>query len=161
MGLLDKLKAAASAITGGAATVSLEYEPQVAAPGETLRVRVTATSTGQEVRSGGVFVDLRGMEEVRIPRSAVGAQIKGASGWSGDVHTSRATFEQSYGIAPALVLAPNATQQFEGTVQLPTAAQPTYRGPHAEHRWEVRGRLDAFGNDPDSGWLPLQIGARP
>lgn len=162
MGFMDKLKAAASAVTGGAATVTIAYEPQVAYSGDTIRVRVTASSTGQEVKSKGVFVDLQGREEIRIPRSAVSgmAATKGGQTWSGDVHTWKATHEQSFQIAPDLVLAPNETKQFEGSVQLPPGLQPSYRGAYAEHKWEIRGRLEAFGNDPDSGWQPLWVGLK-
>lgn len=160
MGILDKLKAAAAAVTGGAAEVAIEYQPQVALPGDAIRVKVTAVSAGAEVKSGGVFVDLRAEEQIRVPRSAVAMQTKDSVLSMGDIRTEKITFEQSYQIAPPLVLAPNETKQFEGTVQMPSALEPSYRGPHAEHKWQIRGRLDAFGNDPDSGWQPLRVGSK-
>ena len=160
MGILDKLKAAAAAVTGGAAKVTLEYEPRGALPGDTIRVKVTAASAGAEVKSGGVFVDLRAEERIRVPRSAVAMQTKDSAFSMGDIHVEKNTFEQAFQIAPPLVLAPNETKQIEGTVQVPAGLEPSYRGPLSEHRWEIRGRLDAFGNDPDSGWQPLRIGAK-
>ena len=160
MGILDKLKAAAAVVTGGAAEVTLEYEPKVVMPGDTIRVKVTAASAGAEVKSGGVFVDLRAEEQIRVPRSAVAMQTKDSVLSMGDIHVEKTSFEQSFPIAPALVLAPNETKQFEGTVQVPAGVEPSYRGPHSEHRWQIRGRLDAFGNDPDSGWQPVRIGVK-
>ena len=70
------------------------------------------------------------------------------------VSVSKTSFEQEFSIAPALVLPPSETKFFEGTVQLPPTAQPSFQGRYTEHKWEIRGRLEAFGNDPDSGWLP-------
>jgi hypothetical protein len=76
------------------------------------------------------------------------------------VHASKNTFEQQFQINGDLVLPPNETKFFEGTVTLPPTAQPSFRGTYAEHKWEIRGRLEAFGNDPDSGWLPLRVGVK-
>ncbi len=159
MGIFDKLKAAAAAVTGGAAQVTIEYEPRLAFPGDAIRVKVIVTAAGAEVKSGGVFVDLRAEEQIRVPRSAVAMQTKDSLRSMGDIRTERSTFEQAFQIAP-VVLAANETKQVEGTVQVPSAVEPSYRGPHAEHRWEIRGRLDAFGNDPDSGWQPLRMGVK-
>lgn len=160
MGIFDKLKAAAAAVTGGAAQVTIGYEPQAALPGDAIRVKVTVVSAGAEVKSGGVFVDLRAEERIRVPRRAVAMQTRDSALSMGDIHIENATFEQAFPIAPSLVLAPNETKLVEGTVQVPAGLEPSYRGTHAEHRWEIRGRLDAFGNDPDSGWQPLRIGAK-
>jgi sporulation-control protein spo0M len=157
---MDKLKAAAQAVTGGAAKVTIAYEPQVAFPGDPIRVKVAATSAGGEVKSKGVFVDLQGQEEIRVPRSAVGAQTKGSQMSFGDIHTWKNTFEQAFQIAPEFVLGANETKQFEGVVQLPAALEPSYRGVYAQHKWEIRGRIEAFGNDPDSGWQPLRVGLK-
>ncbi len=33
----------------------------------------------------------------------------------------------------------------------------TYRGVHARHEWQAYAGLDAFGNDPDSGWVGFEI----
>ncbi|HEX8437777.1 hypothetical protein [Archangium sp.] len=151
MGLFDKLKDVANLVTGGAARVSLEYSPSVASPGETLTVRVTATSTGAQVKSGGVFVDLRAVETVRLPRGM-------ATGVDQPIHTSHTGFEQQFPIAPAFTLAPNETKVFEGQVRLPSNAQPSFAGHYTQHEWSIRGRVEATGNDPDSGFLALRVG---
>lgn len=152
MGFFDKIKAAAQAVTGGAAKVSIEYQPQVAMGGDAITVKITCTSTGGEVKSKGVFVDIRGLEAISVPKDTAGTEHP--------VATSRSTFEQEFQIAPALVLGANETKLFEGAVTLPPTAQPSFKGNFSEHRWEIRGRLEALGNDPDSGWLPLRVGAK-
>jgi sporulation-control protein spo0M len=152
MGFMDKLKGAVAAVTGGAAKVSIEYQPQVAFPGDTVQVKVTATSAGGEVKSKGIFVDIRGLEVLNVDRNFAGTNI--------DVHVSKASFEQAFQIAPAFVLPPNETKQFAGSFQIPPTVQPSYKGVNAEHKWEIQGRVEATGNDPDSGWQPLRIGLK-
>src|SRR6185295_20225634 len=56
MGFLDKLKGAVNAMTDGGANVTIEYPQAFVFPGDTIPVRITATSTGAEVKSGGIFV---------------------------------------------------------------------------------------------------------
>jgi hypothetical protein len=152
MVFFDKLKSAAQAVTGGAAKVTIEYQPQVVMGGESITVKITCTSTGAEVKSKGVFVDIRGLEVINVDKNTANADH--------GVHASKNTFEQSFQVAPELVLPPNETKLFEGSVTLPPTAQPSFHGTYAEHKWEIRGRLEAFGNDPDSGWLPLRVGAK-
>jgi hypothetical protein len=77
-----------------------------------------------------------------------------------DVRTSKATYDHAFQIAPAFVLGPNETKVFEGSFQMPAVLQPSFTGAYAEHKWEIRGRVEALGNDPDSGWQPLRIGLK-
>ena len=35
--------------------------------------------------------------------------------------------------------------------------QPTFAGRYAQNHYQVRGRLEATGNDPDSGCKPLRV----
>jgi sporulation-control protein spo0M len=151
MGLFDKLKDVANMVTGGAARVSIEYEPQVAFPGENVSVRITATSTGPQLKSGGVFVDMRAVERVNLPRGS-------AAGVEQSVQTSHTSFEQAVQIAPAFTLAPNETKVFEGVVRLPSNAQPTFAGYYTQHEWSLRGRIEVTGNDPDSGFQVFRVG---
>ena len=150
MGLFDKLKGAMNAVTGGCAKVTIEYQPQVGLPGDYVRVRVTATSTGAAINSKGVYVDLLAQEAIHL---------KG--GDHDGVHHNETTFNQEVQIAPAFQLAAGQALQWEGQFQLPPTAQPSYVGRHAKHEWFIRGRIEAFGNDPDSGWQPFRVGARP
>jgi len=154
MGLLDKLKTAAHAVSGGAARVSLEYEPSVVLAGESLSVRVTVTSTGSQVKSGGVFVDLRAVETVRLPSgTATGVSLQTGK-------TTHTSFEQRYSIAPTFTLAPNETRVFEGQVRLPSNVQPSFMGQYASHEWSIRGRAEMSGNDPDSGFVAFRVGTK-
>jgi sporulation-control protein spo0M len=145
MGFLDKMKAAGSAITGGSAKVSIEYNHQPMKPGDPLQVKVTVVSVGKEVKSGGVFVDVHAREQ---------GQVK-CNHCQQMVNVNHETIKSAIPIGPAFVLQPNETKTFEATINLPMG-QPTYNG-QIRHTWQIRGRLDAFGNDPDSGFQNLEV----
>ena len=145
MGFLDKLKSVGSAITGGAARVSIEYPHQTMKPGDSLPVKVTVVSMGKEVKSSGAFVDIEAIESGQIKCTNCGQMTP---------HKNQ-TIRQSIPIGPAMVLQPNETKVFEMTIQIPMG-QPSYSGT-VSHEWHIRGRLEAFGNDPDSGFQVLQV----
>jgi len=152
MGLMDKIKGAMNAVTGGAAKVALEFSPSFVYPGDSVQVKITATSTGGEVKSKGAFIDVRGWEEVRVKNTG-----PNQSGYSS---VSSTTHEKQIQIGNDFVLGANETKTFEGQVQLPLGVHPSYTGPNAKHVWEIRGRIEAWGNDPDSGYKPVRVGYR-
>lgn len=163
MGLWDSIKGAVNVVTGGGAKVNIEWQPALIMPGAPVKVRVTATSTGGELKSGGAFVDVLGSENVNVRNVSTGPTPTPTPGnphpkATTDVHVSKATFEQSFQIAPAFVLGANETKTFEGTVTLPGNAQPSFQGAYAVHQWSMRGRIEAFGNDPDSGFKVMRVG---
>ncbi len=70
------------------------------------------------------------------------------------------TYNQSFPVASAFALAPGETKVFETNLQIPGGAQPTYAGPGGRHEWKIRGRLQTFGNDPDSGFQAIRVGMK-
>lgn len=153
MGFLDKLKGAVQGMTGNAAKVTVEFSPPFAFPGDTVTARVTATSNGRDVESKGIFIDLRGYEEVKLPKGSHANQTD-------HIDVTKTTVENIQQIAPAFVLAANETKQVEGTFQLPGSLPPSYQGSHATHKTHLRARLEATGNDPDTGYLEYRVGMK-
>jgi hypothetical protein len=153
MGFLDKIKGAVNAVTGNAAKVTMEFSPMMAYPGDKVSVKITATSTGNEVKSKGVFVDVQGLEQIKIKSGA-------ALGVNNDVLVSKAVVDQAIPLAPAFTLAKGESKVWEGMIQIPMNVAPTYAGAFTTHEVKLRGRIEAFGNDPDSGYLPIKIGAK-
>ena len=151
MGFMDKIKGAVKAVTGGAANVTLQYEPQRAIPGQQLLVRVEVTSTGGEVKSKGLFIDLKATETVNVKRSDSQELTR-------DLRLTRTICSEEIQIAPGFTLGGGETKQFEVPVTVPQNAQPSYHGSRATCEWKIRARVDAFGNDPDSGFASIRIG---
>lgn len=152
MGFFDKLKGAVAAVTGGAATVTMEFQP-IAFPGDTIGVRITATAKSNAIKGDGIFVDIQGVEEIRLRKDD-------AEQLTGDLSISRNTLDRSFQISGPFQVGANETQQWEGTIQMPANAQPTFDGSICDHGWGIRGRLAMFGNDPDTGFLPIRVGLR-
>jgi hypothetical protein len=153
MGFFDKIRGAVHAVTGGAANVTIEIHPHVAFPGDMLSIRITATAKGNPIKGDGIFVDIRGVEEIRLKSGATEAVTD-------DVELDRTTLEQSFQIAGPFEVGANGTAQWEGMIQIPGSAQPTFDGAICDHGWGIRGRLSMFGNDPDSGFVPFRMGLR-
>ena len=148
MGFFDKIKSMVNTVTGGAAKVTIDYPQQMLYPGDQVPVKITATSTGQEVKSKGAFVDVMSFENVKFKHEKETLE---------ETHTF---VQQAFQIAPAFVLQPNETKIFEGQFTLPQSVLPTYSGKIAQHKCQIRGRIEAFGNDPDSGYIDVTVGSR-
>jgi hypothetical protein len=153
MGFFDKIRGAVHAVTGGAASVTIEIHPSMGFPGDMLGVRITATAKGNAIKGDGIFVDIRGVEEIRLKKGATEAVTD-------DVEIDRTTLEQSFQIAGPFQLDANTTARWEGMIQIPGSAQPSFDGAIADHGWGIRGRLSMFGNDPDSGFVSFRVGLR-
>lgn len=150
MGFLDKMKGAVGTMTGGNADVSIEYPMQPIKSGESMHVKVTVMSTGAEIKSNGVYVDIQAREHGQPEGTCESCGNKSR------FKLSKETLDQKIPIAGAFVLQPNERKEFEADIQLPMG-QPTYHGRAVNHDWEIRGRLEAFGNDPDSGYKRFEV----
>lgn len=154
MGFLDKLKSAGKALTGGQADVSLEFPPQPVARGQPFKVRVTVRSTGGEVKSEGVYIDLMAREIGNLNGNGQCGTCQQSV--SAPVKIDKETFNQQFTVGPAFVLGANETKVFDGQVTIPPNYQGTYMG-SVNHNWQIRGRMEAFGNDPDTGFQTLIV----
>lgn len=149
MGFFDKIKGAVQAVTGGAATVEIHYAERVSA-GAAVPVRVTVTSKGAEIKSKGVFVDFEGVERISIPK-------KEEQKFTEDYHRQVSHSTQEFQLCGEFVLGAGETKTIDGSINLPSTLQPSFEGRWAKNVYQVRGRLEAKGNDPDSGYKPLRV----
>lgn len=116
-------------------------------PGDSINVKVTVISTGNEVKSSGVFIDIHASERGRVKCKNQKCQQT--------LNISNKTIKQAISIAPAFVLQPNETKVSESAIRLPMG-QPKYHGT-ISHEWMIRGRLEAFSNDPGSGFPRIDV----
>ena len=156
MGLMDKLKSMKNAITGGGATVRLEAGSAVR--GTPFPVRVMATVGDADLKIEKVYVNVEGIEttemEVEVEakddkqtiRKSIEKKLKEVS-----------TYHQEVVLAEAQTLSAKRDYTWEGTIQLPASALVTYKGVNARHEWRLIGALSVTGNDPDSGWVTIEI----
>lgn len=159
MGFFEKLR---NYVTGDDVMVSLET-PSIALPGRPLACAVIAIAKA-EVESKGVYIDVNAVENVKASETASGVQFAQTTrtlpGQGNRAHeVSCSTYTNTFQIHPALSMKQGETKQFTGTISLPRELQPTYKGRNACHIVYIRARIDASGNDPDSGFVELRVGA--
>jgi hypothetical protein len=134
-------------ITGGAAKVQVTI-PTIGFPSMPIAIKIVVTAE-DNFECKNVFVDVGGTETLQFRPQ--GAQE--------DATSSVSTFRQEFQVAPGFKLAKGESKELTAVITLPREAQPTYNGKHGKHAWAVQARLEAKGNDPDSGWKELRVGA--
>jgi hypothetical protein len=150
MGFLDKLK---NYVTGGGAKVTLQVGE--VAPGRPIPVVVRAQVEGAPVKASKIYVAVRAVETVDLIH-----RDRDASAHAGDrdrVHDTETTFSKEFVIHGPVELAAGSKHEWQGEIQIPQSAQPSYRGKHAKHEWSVLAGIDVSGNDPDSGWVAIEV----
>ena len=153
MGFLDKLKSIGRGITGGGASVQLRVGGQ-AALGHPIPVQVTATVEGAAIKAAKIYVAARAVETI----DCVVRDRDSAGGNDRDrVHVTENTYSQEFVINGPVELAANSQHEWRGEIVLPTSAPPSYRGKNAKHEWSLLAAIDVTGNDPDSGWIEIQV----
>ena len=156
MGFFDKVKSMKNAITGGAAKVFVEADsPKI---GEPFTVTIRAQSQGATVKYDRVYLYVRGWEEVEVPDVDVVYDEDGDSSRKQEtVRASDTTFNHEMTISSSGEIEEDGTAEWTVEVDIPTSAPPPYNGKYTTHYYEIYAGLDCFGNDPDSGWVRLNL----
>jgi sporulation-control protein spo0M len=134
-------------ITGGAAKVNIEL-PAIAFPSQAVTVSIHVEAK-DNFECKAVYIDVVGNEHLSFRPQ--GAQQ--------DATSSTNTFQQSFQVGPGFKLEKGQTKELSGSFTLPRETQPTYHGKYGKHTWQIQARLEAKGNDPDSGWKEIRVGA--
>ena len=153
MGFLSRFT---SAITGSGAKVHLEIiEPALQEP---FMAKITAEVGDGELKIKKVYFFIRAKEEVEIPDLDIAVQEgDGFSVRNENVKAETETLRLDIEVSGEETLAGNQTYEWECEIVLPEEALPTFNGVNAHHIYSIQAGLDCFGNDPDSGWLEVDI----
>lgn len=155
MGFMDKLKSIKNAITGGSADVSLEIGE--ASLGGSTPVRITAVIGDADLKIDKVYLKVRSRESVFVRNIPVAVERSDyVDVRRQDVEQDIDLYKERHEISGKEVLNANETYTWEGELTLPSDAKASYYGEQAKHVWEAFAGLDAFGNDPDSGWVEFE-----
>ena len=156
MGFLDKVRTFKNAITGGGADVSLEAQP--ARPGEAFEVVIRAQVGEDDIDIDRVYLRIRGTEVIEIPEAEVVYETGDDEERRTETVTAEShTLSHDVVVAGKQTLAANEEYEWKVEAELPADALPAYRGKHCTHGYEAIASLDCFGNDPDSGWIRLEV----
>lgn len=149
MGLFDKIKSAANFVTGGGATVTVtpvEFESNGKEP---IAVKVNAVIKDKALDASRIYLDIRAEERVSGNLSTNEGKKR--------VSDSHTTYKGQVEVAPGQTLDANGNYDWECTFSIPSTVAGTFKGQMASHVIEVRAGLDVKGNDPDSGWVEIQV----
>jgi hypothetical protein len=141
-------------ITGGGAKLSLVADnPKL---NENFKVEIKAIVADADLKIDKVYLYLKGVERTQV-RNVDFPASGSSSAQKRDVHGEEETARTEFVVANAQTL--NANQEYTWTyeVRLPSGALPTYNGRNAWHEWFLLAGLDAPGNDPDSGWIKIDV----
>lgn len=154
MGIFDKVKDTAKgvagkvggaakgmsdAVTGKGAEVELAYKGALT-PGGDLDVTLTVKSTGKTVKASGAVIDLYGENDPN--ENALEKARELVMRGKGPKHALQLSGE--------FVVEPGQTKVINGVVKLPSELS-------GDLTWMIRGRVEAFGNDPDTGWMKYTV----
>jgi hypothetical protein len=148
MGFFSNLK---NAVTGGAATVTLQAAPARRGQASAVHIQAVAKADGQV---NNVYLLVRAVEEAQVTDT----DYSDGKTRNETVHGRKVSFETKIQIAGAMQIKQGQTYDFEGMIQIPPNANPSFRGSMIKHTWEVQAGLDMTGNDPDSGWQAIEVG---
>lgn len=156
MGFFDKLKAVKNAITGGAAKVYVDCDNFSFDEPFTVTIRVQTDDA--PVKMDRAYLYVRGEEQVEVPDTDVIFDEEGGSQRRVEtVYASHETVKLDITAAEGQELEANQSYQWEVEVELPSNAPLIYRGRYCQHLYSIYAGLDCFGNDPDSGWIELNV----
>lgn len=150
MGFFDKIKAAKNALTGGAAEVFVEPQPAVRGQPAAVNIRVVAKAN---FKADGIYLLVRSRERAELEDKdwEDGEQSRET------VRGTRTSYEKRFEAGGAQELAEGQEYSFAAEITIPADCNPTFRGRMIQHGWEIQAGVDATGNDPDSGWQPLEV----
>lgn len=158
MGIFDKIKQAANFITGGGAVVSVYPENQISSSDEPIKIFISCQIKDADIKMNKVYLEVRAIETVEAQ------DVDVVIDYDGDKRTVREnirnsveTFKTEIHVADAATLKANQKYEWEVTLNLPQNIYGTYRGRNAFHLWQVFAGIDVSGNDPDSGWVEIEI----
>ena len=149
MGFFSKLK---NAVTGGSARVHIETTDIVL--GQPFEVKVTAVADS-DVKFSRVYVYVQSFEMAMVHEVPV-AEPHGVV-----VQTVEGEFQtvnMQIDIAGPGTLAAGDEAEWVAEVELPDNAMPSSQGETVGNHWRAMAGLDAFGNDPDTGWIEVEVG---
>ncbi len=153
MGFFNKLK---RFVTGGGAEVAVEaVEPVRGGP---FQVRIHAAVAEEDLEIGGVYLKVASLETVVVKDVEIARQIDDKlETVREDIEKTTTVHDQKIEVAGPQTLKANEEYDWETTVTLPEHALPTYLGITARHEWKIQAGLDVPGNDPDSGWVTIEL----
>lgn len=151
MGFFDKIKSATSALTGGGADVFVDVNNVERGAATPISIRGVAKA---DIKISSVYLLVRATEHATVQDRD---QNEDGETERETVTGRHLSYEARVEIGGAQELEQGQEYNWEGEIMLPSTSNPSIRGKMVRHTWEIQAGLDAFGNDPDSGWREIEV----
>ena len=153
MGLFDKIKSVVNQVAGTSAKVTLTAE--ASSIKGAIKVNITAVIKDKELPINKVYLYVRSVEKINIPKQNLPG---GSSQHQNSLILESDVFQkQEFTISAAETLEANKTYNWSYELTLPAHATPSFSGKYTKHIWQFYAGLDSKGNDPDSGWVDIEL----
>ena len=147
MGFFSNLK---NKMTGGAADVRVNST--TVRRGQATSIRIEATAKA-DAKLNSVYLLVQAVESCEVKDSD----------WDGNKHTTetvrgrKTSFDTKVNVAGPSEIKNGQTYTWEARLELPMNVNPSFDGKIIDHTWQVQAGLDMAGNDPDSGWVKIDV----
>jgi len=153
MGLFDKIKSLANQVAGTSAKVALLVE--ATSVKEPIKVKINAQVKDAPLPIEKVYLYVKSIERIHVPRQNM------PGGNDKNPHSLEMTTDvfqkMEFTVSNAQTLEGGKSYDWAYEFTLPAGAHPSYNGKYSHHEWQVYAGLDAKGNDPDSGWITMNL----
>jgi len=139
-----------NAVTGGAAKVQLQCPEVRRGQPTTVQIWAQAESGGNV---NGVYLLVRAIERARVRDT----DFSDGHAHRETVNGSHTSYEHRIPVAGAFQMQAGQQGQWQVQLHLPHEVGPSLKGHMISHEWALSAGLDMTGNDPDSGWIPIQV----
>ncbi len=152
MGFFSKMK---SSLTGDWATVTVDC------PGgkidEEISFIIRASIKNEAIDVDRIYLNIRSEEEIHIPNYRVHDRDEAGDTDYYTIRESEETYSRELTVEGAQSLEANREYEWNGSFTIPGSYGRSYHGKHAKHIYKIFAGLDMKGNDPDSGWIEVDI----
>lgn len=147
MGFFSNLK---NAVTGGAAEVQVQCQAVQRGTPAMVQIFAQAKAAGNV---NGVYLLVRAVERCEVRDR----DWEGGQSHTETVRGHRVSWEHRIPVSGAFQMQEGQQMQWQAQLQLPHDVGPSLQGHMISHTWEIQAGLDMTGNDPDSGWVTIQV----
>lgn len=157
MGFFDKIKKAANFLTGGGADVKLAIEDGII--GNPLPATITLKIGDNDINAEKVYLIVRCTETTKtVAEVEEGAEVDPEAEPEME-ENQEYLHNETITVADGQVFEAGKEYTFTTEVKLPEDAQATLEEENREIYWSFQAGIDVRGNDPDSGWILVNIAA--
>ena len=151
MGIFDKLKSVKNFVTGGGAEVHAQL-PDVLVRGESATVSIRAEIKDASMDVSSVYINVRASETIDMV-------VEDNDDYHDldRIYENNETFSDKFSLNIDQTLDAGQEYEWEIEIIIPEDARASYSGVYASNDWEIEAGIDVKGNDPDSGWIEIQV----